>query len=260
MPCTYHIDTHRGVIFVGAWGVLTEPEIVSAGRAIRADPGMNARYTRLENLMEVTEFRVSTKFARAVARVQEKESPPRRVFVAGTDEVFGVLRMVEFFADATEKGFLVCRGRCKPPRPRWSRLNHPDLPHSAGRTESTPGSHRSRGGSIEESIPPLKVEAFYPSSPRTAATWRLPRLPQFSFSVVPPHRSRRRRFRLPLDRWNRRPAWCGRMPARLCMPTRCGTCEAAEPAGAAWEWEKEKGRRDEPVRWRNVAVFWPGLR
>jgi hypothetical protein len=55
MPCTYHIDTHRGVIFVGAWGVLTEPEIVSAGRAIRADPGMNARYTRLENLMEVTE-------------------------------------------------------------------------------------------------------------------------------------------------------------------------------------------------------------
>lgn len=109
MPCDYRIDSERRVIFIRAWGVLHDHEVTATGRALRDSPRFDPAYTRLENLTEVTDFRVSTELVQSVARMHEKAPPPRRAFVVGSDLGFGMIRMLELYADASPTTFLVCR-------------------------------------------------------------------------------------------------------------------------------------------------------
>lgn len=126
MPCAYHIDTERGVVFIRAWGVLRDQEVTATGRALRADSRFDPEYTRLENLVEVTEFSLSTALVQSVARMHEMSPPPRRAFVVGSDLAFGMIRMLELYANASPTTFLVCRDLAEgfrwvglPPTDRW---------------------------------------------------------------------------------------------------------------------------------------------
>jgi len=109
MPGVYHIDTDRGVIFIRAWGTLTDAEVADLGIAVRADPRFRTDYRRIEDLRSVTTFAVTTGFAEEAARLHQIYAPPRRVFVVTSDLAFGMARMLGLLADASPDQFLVTR-------------------------------------------------------------------------------------------------------------------------------------------------------
>jgi hypothetical protein len=109
MPCAYHIDSARGAVFIRAWGALNDREVTTLGLAVRADPRFDPMFVRIENLLDVTDFKLTTTLVQSVGRKHQAASPPRRAFVVGSDVGYGLIRMLELYADAKPEGFLVCR-------------------------------------------------------------------------------------------------------------------------------------------------------
>lgn len=109
MPGTYQIDTVRGVIFIRAWGRVTDAELMALGDAVRADPSFRPVYRRIEDLRSATMFDISTEFAHEAARRHQMQTPPRRAFVVASDVTFGMARMLALLADASADQFLVTR-------------------------------------------------------------------------------------------------------------------------------------------------------
>lgn len=99
MPTAYTIDPDRQLVRATAWGRLTEAETRALCNALRDDPAFVPTYRQMCDLREVTEIEASTIFLRHLACHSIFLSDTRRAWVARSDIVFGLARMLQVFCD-----------------------------------------------------------------------------------------------------------------------------------------------------------------
>jgi len=75
--------------------------VAAAVVAIRRDPRFSQQYVRIENLLDVTDFRVSRALIQASAQItREGAAAAPRLHLVGTDAIYGMIRMLELYANA----------------------------------------------------------------------------------------------------------------------------------------------------------------
>ena len=113
MPTRYRIDARRGILFVETRGVWTEADFRRLWDTIQRDPKMRPTFDELHDHSAVTEAKISTKFLKdftlSFTRYDGQNRGARIAFVAPSDEIFGLSRMVEILRDASPPEFHVFR-------------------------------------------------------------------------------------------------------------------------------------------------------
>ena len=109
MPGSYLIDPASGVVFVRAWGRLTDAQVTTLGNAISADPAYRAHASRLEDLREVTDLAVTMSEVGWLVDRHLALQPVRRAYVVRADFAYGTARMLGLRTGAGPDTFLVCR-------------------------------------------------------------------------------------------------------------------------------------------------------
>jgi hypothetical protein len=101
MPVTYQIDSAAGIIRTRCAGIVTFEEIAGHFRELAEDPACPARLdvlldlTAIESLPDPSQVR---SVGAEIDRVRERVRFGSCAIVAGSDAMFGMMRMFEVFA------------------------------------------------------------------------------------------------------------------------------------------------------------------
>ena len=109
MPASYLIDSPRGVVFSRGWGVLTDEEILTHARVLRADSRLTPKLRQVADFRDVTKLGVTSDGVRRAAKNNPFGPEARRSFVAPLDETLGMLRMFGIYIDADTSQFQIFR-------------------------------------------------------------------------------------------------------------------------------------------------------
>jgi hypothetical protein len=100
MPGSYWIDVPRLIVFSRGWGVLTDEEIISHARTLRADPRLAPGFRQVVNFLELSEVRVTSEGVSTVARHNPFPRDARRGIVVPSDGTYGLTRMFQIYMEA----------------------------------------------------------------------------------------------------------------------------------------------------------------
>jgi hypothetical protein len=95
MPTTYRLAAGERLVYSRAWGVVTDEELAMHSRALRADPRFSPDFRQLQDLVEVTAWKVTVGGLRALAAINPFGTGGRRAVVVSGDVGFGLARMHE---------------------------------------------------------------------------------------------------------------------------------------------------------------------
>lgn len=95
MPISATVDTQNRIVFFRCSGVVTEEEFVGTQRSANQDPRVTPEFSRLVDLSEVSELRVSPAGVRKLADIAREVPVRRRALVASNPLAFGMARMFE---------------------------------------------------------------------------------------------------------------------------------------------------------------------
>jgi len=109
MPGSYLIDGERRIVFSRGWGVLTDDEILSHAKTLRADPRFDPGFRQLLDFLGVSEILVTSAGISTLARHNPFRRDSRRAVIVPTDEAFGLTRMFSLYTDADPSQFGIFR-------------------------------------------------------------------------------------------------------------------------------------------------------
>ena len=91
MPIGYTIDDARRMVFIRAWGSLTDDQVKAQADALKTDPRFDPNYWALIDLRDVSVVELTAQFIRGY---HSRFAPSaRRRFVAARGVAFGMARM-----------------------------------------------------------------------------------------------------------------------------------------------------------------------
>ncbi len=99
MPGTFTIVEARSLVLSRGWGVITEQELLEHVTALRADPRFKPHFHQLGDLRDATGYAGTTATIRRMAQLSPFGSGSRRAVVAGTDVIYGMMRMFQILRD-----------------------------------------------------------------------------------------------------------------------------------------------------------------
>jgi hypothetical protein len=114
MPVTYRIDKANGIIYTRCIGPVTIEEVVDHFRILQQDPNCPDSIDVLLDLSEQTSIPKKENLqdvASAIALVRSRVQFGAIAVVAGSDALFGMLRMFEVFAKQYFRESYVFRSR-----------------------------------------------------------------------------------------------------------------------------------------------------
>lgn len=101
MPKSFTVDIPNRLVISTYAGRLTFQDVIDQWNAIRAHPDFDPSFSYLTDLSELTEYLISTPEVRELARITDPFSPrSKRVVVAPSDHIFGVVRMYEMSSES----------------------------------------------------------------------------------------------------------------------------------------------------------------
>ena len=109
MPASYFIDTPRRAVFIRAWDRLTDGEVGSILQALYSDKRFADDYVALHDYRAITRLDLTSAMVQVAASFIAAKREVRRAVVVGSDEVFGMVRMLQLFSSAAPESFAVCR-------------------------------------------------------------------------------------------------------------------------------------------------------
>jgi hypothetical protein len=112
MPLHHRVLPDQALLFVEAWRVLTDTDVLTAQERLRADPDFQGHYIELVDLQRVSAFEVSSETIRQLAQQDVWGSRARRAFVVTPGVAFGLARMFELLTDQRPTSF-ECLRRCR---------------------------------------------------------------------------------------------------------------------------------------------------
>jgi len=95
MPTTYRLDLVNRVVYSRAWGVARDEEFEAHSRSLGADRRFAPDFRQLQDLVDVTEPRVTPAGLRRVAEANPFGKNARRAVLVASDIAFGFARMHE---------------------------------------------------------------------------------------------------------------------------------------------------------------------
>jgi hypothetical protein len=100
MPGSYVIDVPRLVVFSRGWGVLTDDELISHAKTLRADPRLAPGFRQVADFRHLSEVRVTSDGVITVARHNPFPRDARRGIVVPSDGTYGLARMFQIYIEA----------------------------------------------------------------------------------------------------------------------------------------------------------------
>ena len=111
VPTTYRLDLANRVVYSRAWGVVWDGEFEAHSRALKADARFAPDFRQLQDLVDVTEPRVTPAGLRRVAGLNPFGQHARRAVLVASDIAFGFARMHEMLRVDAEDELQVFRDR-----------------------------------------------------------------------------------------------------------------------------------------------------
>ena len=99
MPTDYTIDPVRRLVISRAYGILTEEESSGLYDELESDPEFDPSFRQICDLTEVTDLDASADHLRTLAKDLAFRRSSRRAFVAPSDFVYGLARMLEAYIE-----------------------------------------------------------------------------------------------------------------------------------------------------------------
>jgi len=110
VPVSYRIFAADGLVVSRAAGVFTAREMTAHARVLAGDPRHHREFQQLYDLTDVTEVRVSQEEVQGFEyRNMPFDPAARRAFLATSDLVFGMARMILARAGVTDEQGIVVR-------------------------------------------------------------------------------------------------------------------------------------------------------
>jgi hypothetical protein len=109
MPLTYHIDTANKILICDASGSLTAGDVRKFRKELRNDPEFAPKLSILFDMLDVTDFQISSSELEALAGETPMSKTSKRAYVTPTDSDFGMLRIFATYSDAEPDRFQVFR-------------------------------------------------------------------------------------------------------------------------------------------------------
>ena len=100
MPASYLIDLPRLIVFSRGWGKLTDDDIISHARTLRADPRLTPGFRQIVDFLRVSEVRVTSDGVSTVAKHNPCPRDARRGIVVPSDGTYGLVRMFQIYMEA----------------------------------------------------------------------------------------------------------------------------------------------------------------
>jgi len=113
MPTTYRLDLVNRVVYSRAWGVTRDGEFEAHSRSLRADRRFAPDFRQLQDLVDVTEPRVTAAGLRRVAELNPFGKNARRAVLVASDIAFGFARMHEMMRGDAGDDLKVFRDRAE---------------------------------------------------------------------------------------------------------------------------------------------------
>jgi hypothetical protein len=99
MPVKYRIDVPLRTVFTTPFGTYTDQDARQHVEDLRNEPDFESDFNQLFDASGVTSVELSGTCVREIASIRMFGEGSRRAFVAGTDVVFGMIRMFEMLRD-----------------------------------------------------------------------------------------------------------------------------------------------------------------
>ena len=106
MPIGYTTDPDHRVVFVKAWGVLAERDLVAVAAALRSDPRVSPGWATLTDTRDVEDIRLGGSFIHGYSSALAPTA--RREVLVSSDLAIGIARMYSL-SQGFEENFHVCR-------------------------------------------------------------------------------------------------------------------------------------------------------
>lgn len=111
MPTTYRLDVANRVVYSRAWGAVTDEELAAHSRALKADPRFQPDFLQLQDLLDLSEPRVSAEGLRRLAALNPFGKGARRAVVVASTVAYGLARMHELLRAGSGDELQVFRNR-----------------------------------------------------------------------------------------------------------------------------------------------------
>ena len=99
MPLEYRIEVSLRTVFTTPFGTYTDRDAREHVEDLRNHPNFESDFNQLFDARGVTSVELSGACVREIASIRMFGEGSRRAFVAGTDVVFGMVRMFEMLRD-----------------------------------------------------------------------------------------------------------------------------------------------------------------
>jgi hypothetical protein len=99
MPGAYTIHLPRRLVLSRAWGIVTGEDLVAHASHLSADPRFEPTFSQIIDFTGVVDIAVSTTTIHQLARLSPFGRGARRVFVAGSDVIYGMARMFQMLRE-----------------------------------------------------------------------------------------------------------------------------------------------------------------
>ncbi len=107
MPLTYQIDKANKVLICEVSGSLTADDVRNLRIELRNDPEFAPDLSILFDMLDVTDFQISSSELQALAGETPMSKTSKRAYVTLTDFDFGMLRIFATYSDAEPDRFQV---------------------------------------------------------------------------------------------------------------------------------------------------------
>ena len=108
MPADFFIDTHRGIVFSKATGVLGYSEVLDHMDRLSSNPDFRPEFHQLFDFREVTKATLSHQEIRTLAQRVIFSERSRRAFVVSGELNFGIGRVFQAYRDINgEPGIVI---------------------------------------------------------------------------------------------------------------------------------------------------------
>ncbi len=109
MPLTYQIDKANKVLICDVSGSLTADDVRNLRIELRNDPEFAPELSILFDMLDVTDFQISSSALEALAGETPMSKASKRAYVTRTDSDYGMLRIFATYSDADPDRFRVFR-------------------------------------------------------------------------------------------------------------------------------------------------------
>ena len=109
MPITHKIDVGRRIVFTRAFGIVTDSELFQYHTNLPSDPDFDPSFNLLSDFTEVTKWDVQSSTVHRIASIPLFVDSSLRAIVAGSDVIFGHVRMFLTLRDIDPNNLRVFR-------------------------------------------------------------------------------------------------------------------------------------------------------